>query len=88
MKLNKYWFIPKSYGYGYYPITWEGWICVLIIIAVLALSLYINNFFDLDPGPTTKEGFRFVLDLIIFMLAINPILQNRTEEEVTWKWGR
>lgn len=87
MKINKYWFIPKSYGYGYYPITWEGWICVLIILAILALSAYTNSFFEIT-GPTTKEGFRFVLDLTIFLFVANPILQNKTEEKVTWKWGR
>ena len=87
MKLNKYWFKPKSYGYGYYPITWEGWITVLLIISILSISAYVNNFFD-STDPNTQQGFRYLLDITIFMFAINPIMLKRTEEEVTWKWGK
>ena len=32
--MSRYWFKPKRYGYGATPITWEGWVFTLLIVAV------------------------------------------------------
>lgn len=37
MNLNppRRWFGPKKIGWGYSPRTWEGWITLVVIVAVL-----------------------------------------------------
>ncbi len=30
------WFGPKSFGWGWTPVTWEGWVVVLGIVVVIA----------------------------------------------------
>jgi len=34
--MNKPWFGPKRIGVGISPVSWEGWICALAFIALLA----------------------------------------------------
>jgi asparagine N-glycosylation enzyme membrane subunit Stt3 len=86
MKTNKYWFIPKIYGYGYVPITWEGWLVVLFILGVITLCSYTNNFFR-NNGPDIKEVIRYILELILLIFAINPFMKSKTKGEVKWSWG-
>jgi hypothetical protein len=31
------WFGPKSFGWGWTPVTWEGWVVVIGIVAVIAV---------------------------------------------------
>lgn len=34
--MNKPWFGPRKYGFGLTPIRWQGWMCVLLIVAVFS----------------------------------------------------
>jgi len=34
--MNKPWFGPRKYGVGFTPIRWQGWVCVLLIVAVFS----------------------------------------------------
>jgi len=88
MKINKYWFRPKSYGYGYSPITWEGGLMVVLILVLILISTYVNNFFNIETPPDTRNGFRFILDLTLIILSLNPVMEKRTNEEVKWNWGK
>ena len=87
MKKNNYWFIPKLYGYGYVPISWEGWLVLLFIIGFITLSSYLNNFFDFDTGPNTKDILGYILEITLFILAINPFMKSKTKGQVKWNWG-
>ncbi|MCC5829989.1 MAG: hypothetical protein JJU36_11130 [Phycisphaeraceae bacterium] len=31
----RYWFVPKTWGWGWQPATWEGWVTVLIWVLVV-----------------------------------------------------
>lgn len=43
MKKNKIWFVNKTYGYGWTPATWEGWLVLLIwLIIFIPLTLTIK----------------------------------------------
>jgi hypothetical protein len=37
--MQKAWFRHKSIGYGVTPLTWEGWLCVLALVAAIASTL-------------------------------------------------
>jgi len=47
MKINRYWFEPKSYGYGAQPITWEGW---AVVIAFVGYLIYISTLITSNEG--------------------------------------
>ncbi len=71
--MNKYWFrkrrglFSKDLGWGWVPITWEGWAVVLGCLAVIILA---SLSFDLFSGTTTFfQGIGFavvVIAVIIF----------------------
>jgi len=35
---NKQWFAAKSVGYGVYPVTWQGWVSVFLVIVDIIFS--------------------------------------------------
>jgi hypothetical protein len=41
--MSKAWFGPKKFGFGFTPISWEGWACTfLIVLAVTALAVWFS----------------------------------------------
>ena len=79
MKLNKYWFKPRGFGYGATPTTWEGWAVVAgFIIYLLSLSFLL-----------TKEGNSNTYLLLLFagIIAVFLISKNKTDGEWEWNWG-
>ena len=83
---KKFWFKPKRFGYGFYPISWQGWLSILIYLAVLFLSAYTNNFFCCEIS--TKEGMRFILDLILITTIASLLFYPKTEGPLKWHWSR
>ena len=43
-----YWFKRKLYGWGWVPVKWQGWLVVVIGIAILFAGLYIG---EIDDAP-------------------------------------
>jgi hypothetical protein len=33
--MSKPWFGPKKFGVGLTPVSWEGWVCTLLIVVVV-----------------------------------------------------
>lgn len=84
--MNKYWFKPKTYGYGYVPISIEGWIATLLLI-LIALSLaYLNNFFN-PTNLSFYNGIVFLLIVIIIGFVFLKLLEKRCKGKLKWNWG-
>ncbi len=84
--MNKYWFLPKLYGYGFFPITWQGWLATLVLLTLMILSAYINNFFNCQVGP--QNGSRFFLDIVVLTLLFTVLFKNKVKGGLRWQWGR
>jgi len=84
--MNKYWFKPKLYWYGFTPSSWEWWIATLWILWVLMLSAYSHGFFTITwPSFMQAAGFLFDITLVaaIFTILFTP----KTRWELKWNWG-
>ena len=78
MKLNKYWFKVKNYGYGAYPCSLEGYMLVLTyILSLLASSVFIFS-----------NPLFFVSLIIIESILLFFISKYKTEEKWKWRWGK
>ena len=80
MKHNKYWFKPKSFGYGATPTTWEGWAVIFVfIVYLLSLSMML-----------TQEGNmgKYFLYLVVGVVALIMISKKKTDGEWKWSWGK
>ena len=74
---NKYWFKPKKYGYGSFPVTWEGWITVLVFVfLVLVITLVV-----------TPSRIMFYLMAFALVMLFIIITHRKTKGELKWRWG-
>ena len=83
--MNKYWFKPKCFGWGFFPISWEGWVATLALLGVLFISIYVNDFSNSEIE--SKEGLNFLLDLFIIMGVFTALFRDKVEGGLQWSWG-
>lgn len=77
-----YWFRAKVYGWGWVPVRWQGWVVVLVYVALLLLSA-----FTIDESSSSREVvFTFFLPLVLLTGALIRIAY-RTGERPHWQWG-
>ena len=86
METNKYWFRPKKYGWGFTPISWEGFVMTLVFVFLLFSIVYIDNLSS--PDMTLRDALRFFVDLIVVASLFTLIAQKKTKEPLLWRWGK
>lgn len=78
------WFKAKTYGYGWYPATWQAWLIMAIWFAVVFLNF-------LRIGPTslseTDNLIGFIVETIILSIILVAICYW-TGEKPGWRWGK
>jgi hypothetical protein len=83
--MSKYWFKPKRFGYGFYPISWEGWLCIFIFVGFIILAMWIDNLFN--PLITNQDAWRFFLDVIILASIATFFFEKKTAGKLKWNWS-
>ena len=73
-----YWFKRKLYGWGWVPVRWQGWLVVIISVAVAYSGFYVGEIDD-APGAALLG--------IILMVAIILIFGYWKGEKPRWQWG-
>jgi hypothetical protein len=82
---RKYWFKRRRYGYGWIPVTWTGFITILLSVGIVVLAAM--QLPAKPAQPTTAELLRFLG--ITFLVATNLILVTRiTGPAPRWRWGK
>ncbi|MCX6754285.1 MAG: hypothetical protein NTU81_00445 [Candidatus Nomurabacteria bacterium] len=77
MKNNKIWFVNKTYGYGWTPYTWEGWLVLLFwLILFIPLTLFAKYNWILST-----TGILFISGLLIYVCY-------KKGEKPKWQWGK
>jgi len=73
---DKIWFKQKSYGWGWTPVTWQGW----VVTAVWAVLFFISiKTFDHEWLKNT---------LVIFVItALLIFICYKKGEKPEWRWG-
>ncbi len=83
----KLWFKAKTYGWGWYPVSWEGWLVTGVFAALAALPapLLASLGFVND-----RTGLLFTLVFLLYIALITALLLwvcYRTGEKPRWRWG-
>jgi membrane-associated phospholipid phosphatase len=80
---KKYWFKAKSYGYGWYPASWQGWAILILFIAAI-----VYNFFRIDAAQHSVSDvlMSFVPETLL-LVALLVLIAWITGEKASWKWG-
>ncbi len=78
---QKLWFKAKTYGWGWTPCTWEGW---LVILA----STLIIIFYSVQLDKNSKEiPYIFFFKIAIIVSALIFICYKKGEKP-GWRWGK
>ena len=70
------WFVPKRYGVGASPATWQGWLATAVYAALLAAALRFL------PNISSKAATGIGLTSIFFVMSI-----LKTDGGWGWHWG-
>lgn len=82
---KNYWFKRRRYGYGWIPTSWQGWLIVVIYVAlVLAGALTLKNV----PDNTFTREVGFYLGFV-FIISVSLIRIGYAKgPKPKWRWGK
>jgi hypothetical protein len=49
--VTAYWFKQRQFGYGATPVTWQGWLLMLVFLAILAGCVWLIMFAGRHGSP-------------------------------------
>jgi isopentenyldiphosphate isomerase len=80
---TKLWFRAKQYGWGWYPVTWQGWAVILMyVFAVIAVTTFVDN--HTHSNSDALMGF---FPVVYIMTVFLIIICYATGEKPGWRWG-
>jgi L-threonylcarbamoyladenylate synthase len=81
--MKKLWFRRKTYGYGWTPVSWEGWAALAVYIALNVFAFLAVDAREHSASDTLINfAPRFLLLTLIFY-----IVAFCTGEKPRWQWG-
>lgn len=79
---NKLWFKRKLYGWGWTPVTREGWtVTAVYIFLVFAAAFTIDEY-----SPAREVMFTFILPTVLLTATFIRIAYKKGEKP-RWQWG-
>lgn len=84
-KNQSYWFKRRRYGYGWTPVTRQGWLTVLLFLVVV-LSSAVITIKDTPRNTFTTQSFIFLgfLAIAIVLVVIISLMKGPVPK---WRWG-
>jgi asparagine N-glycosylation enzyme membrane subunit Stt3 len=83
--MKKLWFRAKNYGWGWYPISWEGWLTLFAFLALLFVGQYVLLSIVTDEN-AGRVGAVFILYTTVLVMALIAVCW-KTGEKPEWRWG-
>lgn len=82
MPAQKLWFKRKTYGWGWTPVTWQGWAVIGVYIAIVTALAYTID----QRSPVSEVMFTFVLPSLFLTGALIRLCYKKGERP-RWQWG-
>lgn len=74
-----YWFPAKRFGWGWGPpVTWQGWVVLIVWFAAFALGLRLLRPFHLAAGLAYVTAMSALLVIVCYLKGEPP----------RWRWGK
>ncbi len=80
--MTKLWFKRKRFGWGWTPVTWQGWVVTLSYAAIIVASVLTID----KNSPTREIFFTLVLPIVLATMAMFRICYAKGEKP-RWQWG-
>lgn len=79
------WFKRKRYGYGYTPVTKQGWLVTCGFVCFLLLFTFMMQGWLETEQPLAI--IVFITGLVVFILIFLFVIQNHAPK-AEWRWGK
>jgi hypothetical protein len=81
------WFKRKKYGWGWVPVTWQGWFVTLLYVVLISLLIVSRE--EAIPGnPDSGSNFLVFGLPIIVLTTLLLFIAYKKGEKPRWQWGR
>ena len=80
--MSRFWFRPKTYGYGVTPVTWEGWAVVVAYVAVVLAGVL--GIAQRDTGTAWLSAIAVIAVATGAMVFVG---RQKTDGDWRWRWG-
>jgi hypothetical protein len=86
-KKTKLWFRAKLYGWGWTPVTWQGWLVTLGYAIVIADQITSTVNYDKTGSGSVSDtmiyfGLNFILSTVLLL-----VICYMKGERAGWRWG-
>jgi hypothetical protein len=82
--MKRYWFKAKTYGYGWYPATWEGW---AVLTGFIVAALY--NVIRIDAVQDSGSGtLVYFIPQTLILVGVLIGICYVTGEDARWRWPK
>lgn len=84
MQKNKLWFKAKTYGYGWTPSSWEGW---MVLAVYLAFTIWRATTIAPEMEKNQSFSWQFMLEILLPTAVLIWICVKKGEK-ARWRWGK
>jgi hypothetical protein len=88
--MSRYWFKPKTYGFGASPVNWQGWAATAAYVAVVlaASVVLLASQHNLPSGPSGSRIVIWALFVAALTLGFVVLARAKTDGQWAWRWGK
>jgi hypothetical protein len=81
----RYWFRPKSSGYGATPVTWEGWLLTLGSMLVTGAAILVAILAEVHRWPD-RRICQIICLIVVAVTQFATISVSRRRTSEGWRW--
>jgi O-antigen/teichoic acid export membrane protein len=81
--MSTYWFKPKRYGYGAMPVTWQGWLVILVYTVIVAGCALLVLATRLSPWGLGAAVIGYAASTAVLF----HWTRLKTDGGFRWRWG-
>ena len=82
---QRYWFRPKSFGYGATPVTWEGWLLTLGSMVVTGAAILVAILAEVHTWPN-RHISQVICLIVVAVTQFATIIVSRLKTSEDWRW--
>lgn len=82
---NRYPFKRKRYGFGWVPVTWQGWLYLATQVSILLVT---STFLSRKPQQPTASQLMKLLIIVGLVLMNLVLVAYLAGPKPHWRWGK
>lgn len=79
---KKPWFTAKTFGWGWTPATWQGWMMTLLMVELIIVVVFVSTL----TGDTARQQLYVAFPFLALIISTMAMINYRTGEKAKWGW--